>query len=171
MRAAPLVAVVLLTLAGAGRARVADARDRTTVPLPDRLGRVISAAGVKAGKLGVLVLSLDDGSVIYEKNAEHPLIPASTAKLATTAAVLDFLGPGHVFATTLDVRGASTGVDGAFDGDLVLHGSGDPSLSKRDHEADPLWPLSSLACWHFLRTVGQCSARDLGPDDAPTHRP
>lgn len=154
MRAAPpIVLSLLLTVLGAACPPTIEARDRTTAPLADRIGRLVSAAGFKAGKLGVLVLSLDDGASLFEKDADLPLVPASTAKLATTAAALDLLGPGHVFATTLDARGTVSGVDGVLDGDLVLHGCGDPSLSKRDHEADPLWPLSALAAQAAARGI------------------
>lgn len=137
-------------------------------PLADRVARVAAAAGFKPGKLGLLVLSLDDGGVVFEKDADLPLVPASTAKLATTAAVLDLFGPGHVFTTTLDARGELDGADGVLDGDLVLHGCGDPSLSKRDHESDPLWPLSALAAQaaaHGLRRVTGALVLDDGPFD------
>ncbi len=154
MRVLPWISrAVLLAVASTAGARGAAARDRTTVPLADRIARVVSTAGVKAGKLGVLVLSLDDGGVVFEKDADLALVPASTAKLATAAAVLDLLGPGHVFATTLSVRGEAIDEGGVVEGDLVLHGSGDPSLSKRDHESDPLWPLSTLAAQAAARGV------------------
>lgn len=139
------LAVACVALLSAVGARAVEARDRSAGALADRIERVVAAAGFKAGRLGLVVLSLDEGTTVFERDADLPLVPASTAKLATTAAVLDLLGPGHVFATTLDVRGGAVDVDGRLEGDLVLHGSGDPGLSKREHESDPLWPLSSLA--------------------------
>ena len=43
---------------------------------------------------------------------------------------LDHLGPGHIFRTLVSARG-SVSVEGVLDGDLVLHGSGDPNISGR----------------------------------------
>ena len=166
---ARLGSFLLLAVATLAPARGAVAKERApSGPLADRIGRVASAAGFKPGKLGMLVVSLDDDSVVFDKDADLPLVPASTAKLATTAAVLDLLGPGHVFATTLDALGEVSPADGVLDGDLVLHGSGDPSLSKRDHEADPLWPLSALAAQaaaHGVKRVTGALVLDDGPFD------
>jgi len=164
----PFAALALLGALPLVRAR-ADAPARTQAALAERIERIVSAAGFKSGRLGVLVLSLDDGSTVYEKDADVPLIPASTAKLATSAAALDLLGPGHEFATTLDATGEGPSSDGVVAGDLVLHGSGDPGLSKRDHPADPLWPLSSLAAQAAARGVKKVEGA-LVLDDGPFDR-
>jgi D-alanyl-D-alanine carboxypeptidase/D-alanyl-D-alanine-endopeptidase (penicillin-binding protein 4) len=79
---------------------------------------------------GAYVVDLGTRRVLYSRNADRPLAPASNEKLLTTAAALIRLGP----ATTLDtvVRPAPDAVlqpDGTLEGDLILVGAGDPSLN------------------------------------------
>jgi D-alanyl-D-alanine carboxypeptidase/D-alanyl-D-alanine-endopeptidase (penicillin-binding protein 4) len=79
---------------------------------------------------GAYVVDLGTGRVLYSRNANRTLAPASNQKLLTTAAALIRLGP----ATTLDtvVRPAPDAVlqpDGTLEGDLILVGAGDPSLN------------------------------------------
>jgi D-alanyl-D-alanine carboxypeptidase/D-alanyl-D-alanine-endopeptidase (penicillin-binding protein 4) len=79
---------------------------------------------------GAYVVDLGTGRVLYSRNADRTLAPASNEKLLTTAAALVRLGP----ATTLDtvVRPAPDAVlqpDGTLEGDLILVGAGDPSLN------------------------------------------
>ena len=80
--------------------------------------------------VGYLLIDLESGQVLAELNPDLPLIPASTAKLATAVAALDVLGPEHRFSTELLARGALTG--GVLHGDLVLRGGGDPFLDLAD---------------------------------------
>ncbi|MCH8969789.1 MAG: D-alanyl-D-alanine carboxypeptidase/D-alanyl-D-alanine-endopeptidase [Planctomycetes bacterium] len=64
------------------------------------------------------VMSLPDGKMIYERNADRVLIPASNQKIIPGAVALAKLGVAHSFDTRL-----------ALDGDdLILIGGGDPSL-------------------------------------------
>ena len=56
--------------------------------------------------VGYLLIDLETGQVLAELNPDLPLIPASTAKLATAVAALDVLGPEHRFDTELLARGA-----------------------------------------------------------------
>jgi D-alanyl-D-alanine carboxypeptidase/D-alanyl-D-alanine-endopeptidase (penicillin-binding protein 4) len=79
---------------------------------------------------GAYVVDLGLGRVLYRRNADRPLAPASNEKLLTTSAALVRLGPD----TTLDtiVRPAPDAVlqpDGTLQGDLILVGAGDPTLN------------------------------------------
>ncbi len=62
------------------------------------------------------------GRVVWSRGADSRRMPASTTKIPTALAVLDALGPAHRFATTVR-RGVRAS-------DVVLVGSGDPSLSS-----------------------------------------
>ena len=86
--------------------------------------------GQENAQVGIFVVSLTDGSVVYERNRHLRFVPASTAKLFTVAAGLDQLGVDFQFKTELRMRGKIEG--NALSGDLVLVGGGDPSL-KRYH--------------------------------------
>ena len=68
--------------------------------------------------------------MLYELNADYFFMPASTAKLFTTALALATLGGGYRFRTTLESAG-QLDADGKLAGDLVLVGRGDPDLSNR----------------------------------------
>lgn len=67
-----------------------------------------------------------DGTVIYERNAAKSFAPASNMKVVTTAAALETFGPDYTYKTTLEARGPIE--NGVLKGDLVIVGSGDPSL-------------------------------------------
>jgi len=79
---------------------------------------------------GAYAVDLGSGRVLYSRNANLRLAPASNEKLLTTSSALIRLGPD----TTLDtvVRPAPDAVlqpDGTLAGDLILVGAGDPSLN------------------------------------------
>ncbi len=135
-----LLAVFALPLVGADRA--AEARGGATArqlsPLAKRIGRIISKAGLKRGSYGIVVMTRGPGRLVrYTNGANNALVPASAAKLMTAAAVLDLVGPSHVFRTRLSMRGQLS-ADGVLDGDLVLHGAGDPSISGRFFNDEPM---------------------------------
>jgi D-alanyl-D-alanine carboxypeptidase/D-alanyl-D-alanine-endopeptidase (penicillin-binding protein 4) len=80
------------------------------------------------GTHAVLVVSLDRGDTLFSWNADERLTPASNLKLFSTAAALHYLGPEFRWSTYLlsggDLRG------GVLAGDLVLFGTGDPTLGS-----------------------------------------
>lgn len=84
--------------------------------------------------LGINVVDVDTGEVVYGYQADTPRIVASNTKLFTTAAALDALGPGYFFETRLLMRGQAAG--GVLTGDLGVVGGGDPHLSGRDYAGD-----------------------------------
>ena len=106
---------------------------------------------VVAGSDSCFVLE-DAGHEVFSRNAEQPLVPASTQKLLTAAAALSALGADHRFETR--VVAASRPSQGRVDG-LWLVGGGDPLLSVaayRDflervplHRGHPATPLEDLA--------------------------
>jgi len=93
----------------------------------DSLVTIMANDGVAAS---VMAFSLKDNTIIYEYNSDMTLIPASVTKLFTTAAALHYLGPDYTYTTTLYRRGEIM-ADGTLSGDLILRGTGDPTLSSR----------------------------------------
>jgi serine-type D-Ala-D-Ala carboxypeptidase/endopeptidase (penicillin-binding protein 4) len=90
----------------------------------------IEAALVRLGPhatCAVRVLSLSRGEVLYERNPDLSLNPASNMKLLTSATALAKLGPEYRFNTRVLVT-AKAAEDGSVAGDLVLQGGGDPVL-------------------------------------------
>lgn len=80
--------------------------------------------------VGVKVVSLDEGTVLYEKNAECRFVPASVVKMLTMGAALGKLGGEYCFETV--VKGDGIIEKGVLKGDCYLVGSGDPSLKALD---------------------------------------
>ncbi len=74
--------------------------------------------------IGIHVTDLKTGKVLYARNENRFFLPASNMKLFTTAMALQKLGPEYRFETRLLQEAG---------GDVVLVGSGDPSLSGRSY--------------------------------------
>ena len=110
---------------------------------------------------GIYVLDLETERVVFSRNADKNLIPASNLKLFTTATALDALGADHRFITRLYFDGTTNG-DGTLNGDLVIKGSGDPTFGSRHEDGDPLenWARE-------LRETGveRIEGRIIGDDD------
>ena len=68
-----------------------------------------------------------DRRVVFALNARLPLRPASNEKLATTYAALTALGPSFRIETDVLGEGQQNGT--TWQGDIVLKGYGDPTLS------------------------------------------
>ncbi|HEX8430142.1 MAG TPA: D-alanyl-D-alanine carboxypeptidase/D-alanyl-D-alanine-endopeptidase [Longimicrobium sp.] len=81
-----------------------------------------------AARGAILVVSLDRGDTLFAWNADAPLAPASNLKLFSTAAALHYLGADFRWSTYLLATGETAG--GVLNGDLVLFGTGDPTLGS-----------------------------------------
>jgi len=95
--------------------------------LPAPLARALKAAGVPPSAVAVVVQDVGSAFARVSVNAGAAMNPASTMKLVTTFAALDLLGPAHTWKT--EALATAPLADGMLAGDLVLRGSGDPSLT------------------------------------------
>jgi D-alanyl-D-alanine carboxypeptidase/D-alanyl-D-alanine-endopeptidase (penicillin-binding protein 4) len=73
--------------------------------------------------------SLTSGEVLYARNGQSWLVPASTVKVLTTVAAAERLGWGFRFETRLVATGPVVG--GTLRGDLLVVGTGDPTINPR----------------------------------------
>ena len=89
--------------------------------LEERLDALV-AASPAGGFAGIHVVEAATGKTLYQRNQDRLFLPASNLKILTSALALERLRPDYRFTTRV-VREAS--------GDIVLVGSGDPSLSDR----------------------------------------
>jgi len=101
----------------------------------------------------VEIRDLSSDSIIYHLNNKKRLIPASNAKLFTTAAALDHFGPDYRFKTSL-LAGSLPDSNGCLQGNLYIKPSCDPTISKYFY-ADNLELLKVLCQW-----IGE--AKDAG---------
>jgi D-alanyl-D-alanine carboxypeptidase/D-alanyl-D-alanine-endopeptidase (penicillin-binding protein 4) len=101
--------------------------------LGPRLDQIIDTTGALSHAfVGMRVVRLGDGHVLYARNSERLFVPASNMKLFTTALALAKLGAGYRLSTQIGAQ-VPIDADGALQGDLELVGGGDPSLSGREY--------------------------------------
>lgn len=128
-----LVAIVVLGAQAAAPVRASDALPPapapavlapvgdTPAPTPEGIARAVGGL-VRSGLpgAGVLVVDPASGQALFQQRGDRPLVPASTAKLATAAAALTVLGPATTLATVVRRE----------DRTLYLVGGGDPTLAR-----------------------------------------
>lgn len=120
----------VLLLLGAGNVSPVAAQNRGV--LAADLDAIFASPGLD-GADAALVVRTVGGDTVYSRAAERRQQPASNAKLVTSAAALDILGPGYRFETTVQSTGRRHGP--ALDGDLYLKGTGDPTMLAADYDA------------------------------------
>jgi serine-type D-Ala-D-Ala carboxypeptidase/endopeptidase (penicillin-binding protein 4) len=76
----------------------------------------------------------DRGRLLYGRNPERLFAPASTAKLVVSAVAAALLPADGTVRTSL--YGTGPVVSGVLQGDLVLYGRGDPTMSRRCYGVD-----------------------------------
>jgi D-alanyl-D-alanine carboxypeptidase/D-alanyl-D-alanine-endopeptidase (penicillin-binding protein 4) len=85
--------------------------------------------GRLGGHVTASVVDVVSGDVLYDREGSGAVVPASTAKLFTAAAVLRARGPGYRIPTRA--------VAGATPGEVVLIGGGDPTLAAGSPSSYP----------------------------------
>ncbi|MDE3722459.1 D-alanyl-D-alanine carboxypeptidase/D-alanyl-D-alanine-endopeptidase [Nocardiopsis sp. N85] len=135
---------------------VAAAEPASSSPAdPERIADVLddpmSAFGLAEGLSGFVVDGAT-GATLFERDADAPVTPASTTKIATAVTILDTVGPDHVLTTTAHFDSAR--------GMVVLRGVGDTTLTTTvDSAAYPqVATLEELA----VRTAAALGAQDVG---------
>jgi D-alanyl-D-alanine carboxypeptidase/D-alanyl-D-alanine-endopeptidase (penicillin-binding protein 4) len=133
----PATLLRTLLLASLLGAPAAASRERALLDpaaVAAQLSQVESHALFKQARPGVVVVDVESGREVYS-SGDAPMIPASTAKLLTTATALKTLGPSWRFTTSLVTDGRLKG-DGTLEGDLYVVGGGDPTMV-----VEKLWKL------------------------------
>jgi serine-type D-Ala-D-Ala carboxypeptidase/endopeptidase (penicillin-binding protein 4) len=115
-----LIAILLITAIC-----VASAEQQDT--LANKVNAVLTNFGDTVS-IGIQVKDLQTGKVLYNKNAEHYLMPASNEKLFTASAALASLDQNFTYKTQLfvDITKVTNGV---LNDNVYLQFSGDPTLT------------------------------------------
>src|SRR5262245_8809604 len=98
---------------------------------------ILSAPAFERGFWGVLVKSVGRDDTLYSRNATKLMMPASTMKVVTLAAAAEKLGWDYAYTTRVFTTGKIA--DGVLQGDLIVVGSGDPSIDDWDGAATQLF--------------------------------
>ena len=122
----------------------------------------LTAESPALGFAGIHVVEASTGKTLYSKNADRLFLPASNLKILTSALALERLRPDYRFTTRV-VREPS--------GDVVMIGSGDPSLSGRtfpyskdQRPGPPLQAIEQLADAIAARGVQRIDGDIVGDD-------
>lgn len=83
-------------------------------------------------RVGVSIQSLNTGEMLYQYHANNGFVPASTLKLFTGIAALDYLGTHYQFKTRFLTNSLAKVVNGVLIGNLYIQFSGDPYLTLDD---------------------------------------
>lgn len=102
------------------------------------------------------------GRVLENYNADKIIRPASNLKLISSGAYLEMLGPQFRFTTRLYAEGSQQ--DSVWSGDLVVEGSGDPSISGTFYNEDPLFLFEYWADLFVARGITKIDGNLIGYD-------
>src|SRR6185436_16729135 len=117
---------------------------RTLPNLQSSISQVLRRPDLASAIVGIKVVSLDTGRVLFEENAQKLLRPASNMKMYTVAAGLDRLSPDYRFLTSV-YASARPNSSGVVHGNLTIYGRGDPSLAARFNGGDYYKGINDLA--------------------------
>lgn len=120
--------------------------------LQTEVQRLIDSPQWGNDRWSVMVISLDRGDTLVSIGGSETLAPASNMKLFTTAAALHYLGAQYRFTTFLLADGRIE--NGVLDGDLILYGTGDPTLSDRFGQKMAVWNA-------FADTIAALGIREI----------
>ena len=163
-RTLPLFASCILHLALLSCSKASPSTTpRSATAAIEQLRRDITQAtqteGVQRGVWGIVVHSLDRNERLFELQPRTLLVPASVAKLAVVATAAEAVGWNYQFETTLRAVGSIR--DGVLSGDLLVVGSGDPTIGGRAGEDLSSWIAAVQAAG-----VRRIDGRIIGDDDA-----
>lgn len=131
---APLTSLRPVGRAVSGTIAVSSAPTQSPIPriaprVRATIEQVIAAADLD-GTVGCVVADATTGEILEQAEADVTVPPASVTKAVTALYALDALGGAFRFVTRIFSTAAV--IDGILDGDLILAGGGDPTLSTDD---------------------------------------
>jgi D-alanyl-D-alanine carboxypeptidase/D-alanyl-D-alanine-endopeptidase (penicillin-binding protein 4) len=142
----------------AGQARGAVPSPLAQASLAHDIDRILADPRLDGAGVGVLVRDARSGEVLYAHRRADRLVPGSNAKLVTSVAAMEVLGPDYRFETSVDAVGRRVGP--LLSGDLHLRGGGDPTMQAADYDA-----LAARVAELGVRTVtGRLVADDTAFD-------
>jgi D-alanyl-D-alanine carboxypeptidase/D-alanyl-D-alanine-endopeptidase (penicillin-binding protein 4) len=138
-----LVYLLLFCISSAVAQQPAPAQ-QTLPELRAKISEVLAKPELSSGIVGIKVVSLDTGRVLFEENAGKLLRPASSMKLYTVATALDRLSPDYRFVTSVYAPNRLDAA-GVVHGNLTIYGRGDPSFAARFNNGDYFKAIDDLA--------------------------
>ncbi len=109
----------------------------------------------------VYVRSLDTGDVLFNHQGDRLVMPASTMKILTLAVAAEQLGWDYRYETELLT--AAPMVDGVLHGDLIVRGTGDPTINTDAANVPPAF--DAWAADLLEAGITAIDGRVIGDDD------
>ena len=166
VRRAALLAVPAAALACAparvGGAGTAPSPRAERAALRAVVDSMVEAPEFRNAHWGILIVEPATGDTLYSRNAGKLFMPASNMKILSGTTALALLGADFRFRTTFAARGPVR--DSVLQGDLVVIGRGDPSVSDR-MRGDAMRPLRQIADSLAARGIRRIAGRLLPGDD------
>ena len=138
-------AIGVLSLSLASAAAAAPLADKDAVALRSACEDVVARTTLQRARAGILVTT-EDGKVVYQHDADELLNPASNVKLFSSAAALVRLGPDYRWETDFLLRDPIK-PNGEVK-DLYVRGNGDPTLGTQQ-----LYEIVAELYHQGLRTI------------------
>lgn len=127
--------------------------------LRHEIDSLTSQSEFRNAQWGVLIVNPRTSDTLYSRNAGKLFMPASNMKIITSAAALTLLGPDYRYRTTFVTDGEVR--DSLLDGDLLVIGRGDPTVSDRMRgtATTVMDDLADSVRAHGIRQIGGSLAR------------
>lgn len=140
-------------------------QSRTSVDqLREELDQIFDEPAFSNAYWGVVVQSLKNGEYLYSRNLNKNFIPASNMKLFTTATALVKLGPEFRYCTKF-YADSSIDEHGILHGDLIILGSGDPTITGRYYNGEITRPLEYWADSLKAHNITAIEGNIIGDDN------
>lgn len=130
--------------------------------LTSRINSTIDGSELGSARWGIYVISLTNGSTLYQRDGDKLFTPASNMKIYTTGVALDLLGAEYRWRTSVYAT-AQPDTNGRVQGDLVLYGRGAPDLVARSKD-ESHGSLAKLADDLYARGVRSVSGNVIGDE-------
>jgi D-alanyl-D-alanine carboxypeptidase/D-alanyl-D-alanine-endopeptidase (penicillin-binding protein 4) len=113
---------------------------------------------------GAFIMSLETGEFLYKRNEDKLFVPASGVKLFTTSAALNLLGPDYRYITSVYMKGKIN--NNVLIGDLIIKGTGDPTISGRFYNNNMFQVFESWADSLLALGIDEIDGNIIGDDYA-----
>jgi len=112
--------------------------------LQSKIRQRLFAPEVRRGRIGIKIVSLATGKIVFENDSDKYFMPASNMKNFTVATAMERLTPDFRFVTSVFAV-SQPDADGTIKGDLRIFGRGDISISTSFANGDYYKGLDDLA--------------------------
>jgi len=145
-----VLSLILITTVLACNSKMRVKTNSSQDQLKERITYLIEDPNLFNAQVGVYIESLKTGEIIFTRNEHKLFISASNMKIYTTAVALLNFGPDFRYKTKIMTK--ATINNNVLNGDLIIRGSGDPTIAARFHDGDVRNLLRSWA--DSLSTAG-----------------